>query len=557
MFNVKMPAIFISYRREDSAGVAGRLFDHLRQRFGEKNVFRDIYTLAGGVEFAKDIPERIRGCAVLIALIGKDWLDARDTEGRRRLDDPDDFLAAEISEALNRGKRVIPALIEGASMPKREALPPGLASLADRHALPITDGHFDDDVRRLIGAIEGVISPPDGLPPQELRNRRDLIGDVEREAENRLAQSLHDAALVNLPKEKQPQPVRRPWDVEVKVGYQPSTALPPGTEVTDVFDQEAIAGKLLILGAPGAGKTTTLLQLARDLTARAEADAGAPMPVLVNLSSWKEDNQDLARWLEAELKLKYGLRKDVGKRWLDERCLLPLLDGLDELEPKLQEKCVQAINRFQQEYRPEHLVVCCRLAEYQNCNTKLQLNGAIYLRPLTDEKICNYLVGARSPDLWDSIQADTELLELARSPLLLSMITLAYEERALQQWQKSSSRQELHQYLFDTYVERMLSREVKSGGYPKEKTLGWLAWLARRLKEQGQPEFLIERLQPAWFQSRTQKWIYHIAVVLLVALIFGLFSWLEASLLDLVPKGKTRISEGLAESMGVHHSRPR
>jgi hypothetical protein len=305
-----------------------------------------------------------------------------------------------------------------------------------------TPDHYQNLLRWLHEAPRNVpppVGPKPPLPPvppspqkSVERNRRDLLNDVEGEVQNRLEQSLHSAVLINLLKEKQPQQVRRPWDLEVKGGQQPNSPVPPGTQIIDIFDQNK--GRLLVLGAPGAGKTTTLLQLAKELIARAQTDSGAPMPVLLNLSSWKDDGQPLVRWLEAELKSKYGVRKDIGRRWLHDRCLLPLLDGLDELEPTRQEQCVHAINQFQNDYdyRPDHLVVCCRLAEYQNCNTKLRLKGAIYLHPLTDEQVCNYLASANHPELWNHIQTDAELLALARSPLLLSMLTLAYETRSIQ-----------------------------------------------------------------------------------------------------------------------------
>jgi DNA polymerase III delta prime subunit len=394
--------------------------------------------------------------------------------------------------------------------------------------------------------------PPETPPPSKPveRNRRDLLNDVKGEVANRLAQSLHSAMLINLQKEKQPQQVSRTGDREVTIPHQPSSPLPPGTQIIDVFDQDA--GRLLVLGAPGAGKTTTLLQLAKELIARAQTDAGTPMPVLLNLSSWKDDGQPLVRWVEAELKSKYGVRKDIGRRWLHDRCLLPLLDALDELEPTRQEQCVHAINQFQNDpdYRPDHLVVCCRLAEYQNCNTKLQLNGAIYLQPLTDEQVCNYLASAKHPELWNQIQTDAELLELARSPLLLSMLTLAYETRSIQEWRNLT--QERHQYLFDVYIERMLSRQIERQEYAKERTLHWLAWLAQRLRERAQTDLVIEKLQPTWLQSLTPKWIYRIAVVLLVVLVFGMFQLLIYLTLPLVPKGRLMLAfeEKLRESMG-------
>jgi hypothetical protein len=119
------------------------------------------------------------------------------------------------------------------------------------------------------------------------------------------------------------------------------------------------------------------------------------------------------------------------------------------------------------------------------------------------------------------------------------MLTLAYETRLIQEWQNFSLTQERHHYLFDVYIERMLSREIKSQEYTKENTLHWLAWLAKRLREQAQTDFLIEKLQPTWLQSLAQKWIYCIAVVLIVALVFGISVWLIDALTEpLLPKGK-------------------
>ena len=133
------------------------------------------------------IGERIGGCDVLVALIGKGWLEAKDAEGRRRLDLPRDLVKAEIAAALAQEKLVIPVLIEGTAMPAREALPAELASLADRNALPISDSRFDFDVGRLASAIEMAV-PPDrsaiastdlgALVQNQVRKRFGLVGLV-------------------------------------------------------------------------------------------------------------------------------------------------------------------------------------------------------------------------------------------------------------------------------------------------------------------------------------------------------------------------------------------
>lgn len=152
-----MPATFISYRRDDAAGYAGRLHEALERRLGGDQIFRDIDTLEPGLDFVEAIDSRLRECRVFLALIGREWLDARDREGRRRLDQPHDYVRLEISAALARADvRVIPVLIEGATMPAPETLPEPLRPLARRHAVNLRDDAWDHDVDRLAEVISGV-----------------------------------------------------------------------------------------------------------------------------------------------------------------------------------------------------------------------------------------------------------------------------------------------------------------------------------------------------------------------------------------------------------------
>ncbi len=144
--------------------------------------------------------------------------------------------------------------------------------------------------------------------PTRPENQRLLLAQVKHEVAARLEQSLHNAVLINLGKELQPQQVKRPWDAEIKIGLKPPEPLPENTSILEVFDKSAIAGRLLILGAPGSGKTTTMLELAQELVARAEDDSSYPIPVLFNLSSWKDERLPLTEWLVAELNSKYGVQ---------------------------------------------------------------------------------------------------------------------------------------------------------------------------------------------------------------------------------------------------------
>ena len=326
--------------------------------------------------------------------------------------------------------------------------------------------------------------------PARPKNERLLLAAVKEEVTSRLRQSLHNAVLINLGKESQPQQVKRPWDAEIKIGLKPAVPLPDTTTILEVFDSEEIAGKLLILGAPGAGKTTTQLELAQALIRRAEEQPDYPVPVLFNLSSWKNDRQSLADWLVTELKSKYGVSTKIGKDWVDNHQLLPLLDGLDELEPQRQEICVDAINQFlTSEIRPLYLVVCSRREEYRNYTTQLQLNGAIYLQPLTNNQICDYLTSINSIELWSTISNDFNLLQFVETPLLLSITILAFQEISIEEWQHLNSTADRIQYLLDAYVGRMLTREIKSRAYKNKppnarKTRMWLVWLAKQIQRE-------------------------------------------------------------------------
>ena len=157
-----MPRIFISYRREDSAGHTGRLYDWLEGRFGKDDIFMDVDTIEPGLDFVEAIQQAVGSCDALIAVIGKRWLDASDAAGHRRLDDPEDLVRLEIATALERGIRVLPVLVEGAREPRSLDLPDGLKLLGRCSALELSDTRFRSDVYRLIEALEAP-SPNPGI----------------------------------------------------------------------------------------------------------------------------------------------------------------------------------------------------------------------------------------------------------------------------------------------------------------------------------------------------------------------------------------------------------
>jgi hypothetical protein len=146
--------IFVSYRRDDARGDAGRLTDNLKARFGERQIFRDIEAIEPGVDFVDAINNAVGSCSVLLAIIGPNWLKITDSQGERRLDDPHDFIRLEIGAALQRNISVIPVLVGGASMPKDEDLPPDIKKLARLQARELSDLRWEFDVKNLVERLE-------------------------------------------------------------------------------------------------------------------------------------------------------------------------------------------------------------------------------------------------------------------------------------------------------------------------------------------------------------------------------------------------------------------
>jgi hypothetical protein len=166
--------VFISYRRDESAGYAGRIADSFEEYFGEDKVFRDIDSLEPGLDFSEAIERALESSEVLLAVIGKHWLTATDAAGQRRLENPHDFVRVEIATALKRNIRVIPVLVQGASMPSADEVPEDLAPLTRRNAFELHDTSWRDDFRRLITVIERVIKGTSAATPDDPEVKRPI-----------------------------------------------------------------------------------------------------------------------------------------------------------------------------------------------------------------------------------------------------------------------------------------------------------------------------------------------------------------------------------------------
>lgn len=176
--NTPKGRIFISYRRVDSEGYAGRIYDRLAPHFGDDAIFMDVDDIPAGVDFVKFLENEVLSCDVLIALIGRQWLNVKDEHGKRRLNNPTDFVRIEIATALKRGIRVIPILLGGSQMPQDSELPDNLQALTRRNGLPVYHHSFHTDTNRLINHLE------DALAAAE-RSRKEQQEKERKEKEER------------------------------------------------------------------------------------------------------------------------------------------------------------------------------------------------------------------------------------------------------------------------------------------------------------------------------------------------------------------------------------
>lgn len=148
--------IFLCYRREDTQGFAGRIYDNLASKYGDEQVFRDIDSIPAGIRYPTWIESRVSQCSVMIVLIGAAWSSSKDDTGQRRLDSPEDWVRQEIETALKRNVPMIPVLVQGARMPSKGELPPSIADLTEFENAEVTDRRWAYDVQQIIQAIDNL-----------------------------------------------------------------------------------------------------------------------------------------------------------------------------------------------------------------------------------------------------------------------------------------------------------------------------------------------------------------------------------------------------------------
>ena len=345
-----------------------------------------------------------------------------------------------------------------------------------------------------------------------------------------LEHSTRQGMLINLEEKQESSALEQPWEKQYPTEIQANLQ---NLNVYDIFAQAHNA--LLILGQPGAGKTTTLLALAQDLAAVAESEPLQPIPVVLTLVSWGNRRQSLLNWIVEELKTKYQIPEKFGRQWLEDDDLILLLDGLDEVSLKYRPNCVAAINQFRDEHGLTGIAVTSREDDYASLNVKLKLDTAVNIQPLTNEQIDTYLksYGTGTEGLRQAIHIDKTMNRLAQSPLMLKVMCIVYGDRddlpeilsATDTW-SGLKRIPLREALFVTYVSRIFEQQTTKPAYSKEITRNHLSWLAIQMKNHNQTVFQLDQIQPSWLPTQNKRTLYLLLTRSFWGLVVGLFMWL-------------------------------
>ena len=362
------------------------------------------------------------------------------------------------------------------------------------------------------------INPIKPLTRNEYRQRKVLLNKVKNFwIENYLKKSLHNKVLIELGLKEKSDAIQTRFPGVEEFSEQSEQNNSKGTNVTEVFQQMGTGQTLLILGEPGSGKTITLLKLAQSLIERTEKDLSQPIPVVFNLSSWTIKQQAINEWLIEQLFDRYEVDKSFGETWIREQQLILFLDGLDEVKAEFRNDCVRELNKFTKSHGITEIVVCCRIQDYEALEEQLTLQSAICIQVLNQSQIYQYLdrAGEKLVALKTLLQKDAELRAFATLPLILSVMSLAYQDCSSEELSFLVSAGEWKQRLFDRYIERMFQRHSQTQLYSQKQTQRYLIWLAQRMAEESQTVFLIDQMQPNLLKDKHEKRIYKVVSFLI------------------------------------------
>jgi hypothetical protein len=328
--------------------------------------------------------------------------------------------------------------------------------------------------------------------------------------EQALHRSLQRVIYIEVGLAEQDDAIADPWGTTRLSNLRDPIPLPPGITLADLYPHDRVR-RIVVVGSPGSGKTTHLLQLAESLLAKARDDLRSPAPVILRLSDWQVNSSRLDKWLVFEMGIRYRIPPETASSWLQGGSVSLLLDGLDEVEAKRRVQCVRAVAEFCEdpEYLQTGLVVTCRTAEYEALGRRLPFDMGLQVEPLSYEQIEHVLAAGSiaASALRKAIRRDHDLAELVTTPLMLGIAILATGGA-------ESHRQIRAELLFPLYVRRMLTRNraLRTSGentqpiFSPHQTYRHLVWLARLMQMNHQSAFYLDWVTPDWLPDASTPW---------------------------------------------------
>ncbi|GHP00484.1 hypothetical protein KSF_105310 [Reticulibacter mediterranei] len=523
---------------------------HPLEQAGHLTVWSERHLTAGAL-LAQQIDERLKQADLLVLMLSADFFAS-------------DNCMALMERAIQYHQagsvRLIPLLLRPVAWQESS-----LASLSciPSNGLPVTqwadpDAAFHACVREIRHLFDqpmaSSLSDWHPVSAREWQNRIRMLKRLSHSYREMLAQSLRGAAWLELGLAEKPDAVLNAASLLWHSFNQVERMLPPETSILQVFDEAE--QELLILGEPGTGKSTLLLDLAQQLIQRAETDAMYPLSIILPLSSWAIKRPPLHSWIAEQLSQIYHIPRRLSEQWVREEKILPLLDGLDEMNEAARPVCIAAINEYHREHLHVPLVICSRKAEYEAATLQQQLilQAAVIVQRLTREQIDAYLLhaGTLLIDLHSEFEKNTTLWELVTTPLMLNIFMLTYQGTSVRDL--PSKEAELQRQVWIDYIKHMVERKGDANRYPLQPTLKWLSWLAWQMREHNQTIFYLEQLQPDWLpqrQERYYRWSIGPATGLVLGPLVGLCSGLALGPMAALTFGTiVGLCSGLAYGLG-------
>jgi energy-coupling factor transporter ATP-binding protein EcfA2 len=510
--------LFYSYAHADEA-LRDQLETHLSllQRQGWLSSWYDRALLPGD-DWAGQIDSHLTEADIILLLVSADFLAS------------DYCYDVEMTRALERHHqgeaRVVPIILRpcdwsSAPFGKLQALPRNAQAITTWSNQEEALTQVAQQLRRLLKQHQTAASTPASRSAGAIaqQNRERMQRRLKQWYQDFLSQSLQESAWLDLGFVEQPNALTSPVSLLIRGTSLPDRLKPPGTSILQVYDEAQ--QELLILGEPGSGKSTQLYILGQHLLTRSETHQHAPLPFIFSLSSWASKRQALEIWMAQQLVEIYQVPKKMAQQWVENHQVIPLLDGLDEMEDTARPRCIQEINRYHQEHL-HPLVACCRSAEYATAaqTDRLLLQQAVVVQPLSQQQITDTFSkgGKALAGLRAAYKQNSALQELATAPLLLNLLILAYQGIPVRDL---PTQEKYLEDVLQTYVGRMVTQKGNGTRYPPTVTRRWLQTLAIQMHTHHLTEWGIEQLQPDWL-SQTFQWRYRWSVGLVGGLIFGL-----------------------------------